>query len=419
MTIAAQRRYESGIAGVEEAVTIDTIASKIFSPKNLLERAEVAALAAEAHAAAVDADGRYPAEAMAAIRENRLLGIMVPAAYGGEGASVSRIADVCYILGQSCASTAMIYAMHQVKAACLIDHAAGQPSMESFMRRVAAEQLLIASSTTEGNNGGNVRSSEGAVQRDGDRFTLDRNASCISYGESADALMTTARRDPSAPNSDQVLVVVHKDDYTLTPTGGWDTLGMRGTVSAGFQLHVDASFEQVMNVPYAGIHTQSMVPTAHIFWTSVWAGIAAAALEKARRFVRMVSRKSGGNPPPGALHMARAMSAHTMLRALIEQTARKYEAIKHDPDAINGMDFQNEIVALKVDASEMAADIVMKAMRAGGLAAYRLDGEFSIARHLRDILAAPIMIYNDRILGGAIASSMMREVPRRLTAEVQ
>ncbi|MGA7975496.1 MAG: acyl-CoA dehydrogenase family protein, partial [Pseudolabrys sp.] len=101
MTIAAQRRYESGIAGVEEAVTIDTIASKIFSPQNLLERAEAAALVAGAHAAAVDADGRYPAEAMAAIRENRLLGIMVPAAYGGEGASVSRIADVCYILGQS------------------------------------------------------------------------------------------------------------------------------------------------------------------------------------------------------------------------------------------------------------------------------------------------------------------------------
>src|SRR5258708_10364384 len=47
---------------------------------------------------------------------------------------------------------------------------------------------------------------------------------------------------------------------------------------------------------------------------------------------------------------------------------------------------------LKVQASELAVDIVLDAMRAGGLAAYRQDGEFSIARHLRDIMAAPVMI---------------------------
>ncbi|MGH6741863.1 MAG: acyl-CoA dehydrogenase family protein, partial [Bradyrhizobium sp.] len=337
-------------------------------------------------------------------------------AYGGEGASVSQVAEVCYILGQTCASTAMIFAMHQVKAACLINHASGRAAMEDFMRQLVAEQLLIASSTTEGNNGGNVRSSEGAVERNGDRFTLDRHASCISYGQPADALMTTARRDPSAANSDQVLVVVRKNDYTLTPTGGWDTLGMRGTVSIGFQLHVDAACDKIMSVPYATIHTQSMVPTAHIFWTCVWAGIAAAALEKSRRFVRMASRKSGGNLPPGAVHMARATSSLTTLRALISQTAARYEALANDPDSINSIEFQNEILMLKVEGSELAQNIVLAAMRAGGLSAYRLDGEFAIGRHLRDIMAAPVMIHNDRIVGGAVASSMMREVPRRLAA---
>src|SRR5581483_5326525 len=145
-----------------------------------------------------------------------------------------------------------------------------------FARRIACDQLLVASSTTEGNNGGNVRSSDGAVMVDGDTMMLDRHASVISYGTAADALMTTARRSTTAVSTDQVLVVVHKDHYTLASSGGWNTLGMRGTMSEGFRLHVEAPRDSIMSVPYAIIHAQSMVPAAHILWSSVWAGIAAA-----------------------------------------------------------------------------------------------------------------------------------------------
>ena len=52
----------------------------------------------------------------------RLLGIMVPHDLGGEGASLSDAVDVCYGLGRSCASPAMIYAMHQTKVACILRH---------------------------------------------------------------------------------------------------------------------------------------------------------------------------------------------------------------------------------------------------------------------------------------------------------
>ena len=66
---------------------------------------------------------------------------------------------------------------------------------------------------------------------------------------------------------------------------------------------------------------------------------------------------------------------------------------------------------LKVEASELALAIVMSATRACGLAGYRNDGEFAMGRHVRDILSAPIMINNDRILADAEASAMMAEVP--------
>ena len=101
--------------------------------------------------------------------QQRLLGIQIPQAFGGDGASISDIADMCYTLGRACASTAMIFAMHQTKVACLVRHGAGSRWHETLMRRVAAEQMLLASSTTEGQNGGNIRFSAAAVERAGDR----------------------------------------------------------------------------------------------------------------------------------------------------------------------------------------------------------------------------------------------------------
>ena len=98
--------------------------------------------------------------------------------------------------------------------------------------------MLLASSTTEGMNGGHIRSSEAAIQLDGPRVRLTRDASCISYGAEADAIVSTARRGESAANSDQVLVVFEKENYTLERTKSWDTLGMRGTCSVGYLLIV-------------------------------------------------------------------------------------------------------------------------------------------------------------------------------------
>ena len=116
---------------------------------DLTARARAAADAARTHAAAVDAEARFPGEAFSEIRKQRLLGIQVPQALGGEGASIAEIADVCYILGQACSSTGLIYAMHQIKMACIVRHTKGNTALERILSRIAAEQLLMASSTTE------------------------------------------------------------------------------------------------------------------------------------------------------------------------------------------------------------------------------------------------------------------------------
>jgi acyl-CoA dehydrogenase len=379
-------------------------------PDDLAERAARVAAIAAGHADEVDRDGRFPVEAITAAKALGLLGLMAPRQLGGEGASLGQIAEICYTLGRACASTAVIYAMHQVKVACVVRHGLGSPWQEAFIRRLARDQLLVASSTTEGQGGGAVRSSEAPIERDGYRIRLERAASVISYGAEADAVVTTARRDADAAANDQVLAVFCKSDYVLERTAGWDTLGMRGTCSAGFTLRAAGDAAQILPAPYEMIHAQSMVPAAHILWSSAWAGIAAAAVEKARKYLRKAAR-SGGETPPSAPHFTRAGAALRALRALIATSLDRWEAIEGDPDALMTLDFQSEIALLKVDASELAVQAVMSAMRCGGLSSYRNDSDVSMGRHLRDVLSSPIMINNDRILANVGASALLTEVP--------
>jgi acyl-CoA dehydrogenase len=385
------------------------------SPDLATRVAKVAETAAGT-AADVDLQGRFPDEAFSAIRAQRLLGIMVPREFGGEGASISDVVNVCYRLGLACSSTAMIYAMHQTKVACVVRHGRTSRWHQRFLRRLCAQQLLLASSTTEGQGGGNVRSSEAPIESSEGRISLTRNAAVISYAAKADAIVTTARRAVAAANTDQVLVAFTKEDYTLEPHTAWDTLGMRGTCSEGFTLRAVGDASQIVPEPYEKIHAQTMTPVAHLMWAGVWAGIASDAVERARLFIRKASRQTGGQMPPGANHFMKANSSLNMLRAVISTALRRYEGAMHDERTLSSIAFQAMINMLKVDASEAAVATVLSALRACGLSGYRNDGEFSVSRHLRDVLSSPLMINNDRIMASNTTPSLMSGVPDTLSS---
>ncbi len=198
--LQAELAPETALGAPTEAPFARSIADDIA------ERTARVAKVAALHAEEVDRDARFPREAIMAAKALGLMGLMAPPELGGEGASLGDVADICYALGRACASTAMIYAMHQVKVACVVRHGVGSPWHEDFIRRLVRDQLLLASSTTEGQGGGNVRSSEAPIERLADgRIRLERAASVISYGAEADAVVTTARRDADAAASDQVL----------------------------------------------------------------------------------------------------------------------------------------------------------------------------------------------------------------------
>jgi acyl-CoA dehydrogenase len=406
---------QNGVRRDAPIITARAAAESIRSELNLDQRAAAVAAVAAAHADDVDRAARFPAEALAAAKMHGLMGILVPSELGGEDASVSQAADICYALGRACASTGMIYAMHQMMIACLVRHGRSTEWHERFLRRIADEQLLLASSTTEGQGGGDLRNSSCAVEPQGARIAVAKSATVVSYGAQADAIVTTARRAPDAAPSDQVLVALAKSDFSLNHLVDWDTLGMRGTCSAGFMLRGEGDRAQVLPVPYQKIHAQTGMPVAHLTWSAVWTGIAAGAVDRARNFTRAAARGRNGQLPPGAAHLTRASATLRTLRALVSTHLQRYEATLHDERALESIEFQAAMNLLKVTASELAVTTVMSALYACGLAGYRNEGEFSISRHLRDALSSPIMINNDRILANSASAALLVDVPAALT----
>lgn len=353
------------------------------------------------HADDVDRQSRFPSEVFDALKKERLLSTCVPKAFGGQGCDMQELAEQCAALAQGCASSGMILAMHHIQIACIARHSGGAAYFERYLAECVEKQLLVASITSEVGVWGDTRSSICCVERKGDRFELEKDATTVSYGEHADDLLVTARRNAGSPPSDQVLVLLRKRDRTLEPTSTWDTLGMRGTCSPGFKLKASASVEQILPGPYADASAQTMVSYSHILWSAVWLGIASDAVAKASSYVRAEARKKPGTVPQAAHRLAGVM---VKLQAMRSNTAGQSAEFDATTAREGGMEelltigWALKMNNIKVAASEAAPSIVHDALQIVGIQGYKNDGKYSVGRNYRDALSAALMVSNERIL---------------------
>jgi acyl-CoA dehydrogenase len=359
---------------------------------------EIADQVTATYAEEVDREGRFPVETVDALRAEGLLWALAPEELGGRGTPIHEVAEGLTALGRQCASSAMVVAMHHIQVACLVRHGSSD-ALRSYVAEAADRQLLLASATTEVGTGGDVRSSVCAVDVEGGTFRLEKQAPVISYGNYADAVLVTARRSEDSPENDQVLVLCRRPELQLEQVGEWNALGFRGTCSPGFVLRATGDASSVLDQPYGDISSQTMLPVAHILWGSLWLGIATAALDRARRFVQGEARKRPGTTPAAAMRLADVAAVHQQFADLVHSSVQRYEEFEDDPERLSSIGFAIAMNSLKVTASTLVVDVVRQCMVICGLAAYRLDGPYSLGRHLRDSMGASLMVNNDRIMG--------------------
>jgi acyl-CoA dehydrogenase len=369
--------------------------------KDLLTQVRaIASDVAAKHADDVDAQARFPIETIRALQEVRALSASVPTELGGAGSDMRQLGAMCAALAQGCASSAMVFAMHHIQVACIARHGLGSKFFRDYLTELVAKQYVLASMTSEVGTGGDTRSSICAVEVNGDRFTLNKDATTGSYCAHADGILVTCRRAADAPNSDQVLVLVRKGDYKLTQTTSWDTMGMRGTCSPGFKLESSGPADQIIPGSFADSSAQTMVPYSHILWSALWSGIAGEAVSRAGSFVRAEARRKPGTVPPMATRLAKVSTQLQAMRNNWLAMAAEFDAMTAQPDGMDellSMSWALKMNNLKVGSSEAAPEIVHQALQIAGVMGYKNDSKFSVGRHYRDSLSGALMVANERI----------------------
>jgi acyl-CoA dehydrogenase len=366
--------------------------------ESFLTSIRAAAAIAGEHADAVDRDARFPTEAINTLRRSGALGAAVPREFGGSDISFGALCSACVELSRRCASSGMVFAMHQIQIASIARHLGKSDFFRTYLADVARNGRLIASVTSEEGTDGDLRQSNASLQLLDGLARFGKTAPTISYGAFADDLLVTLRRSPTAERNDQVLALVHAGQAVLEQTENWDALGMRGTCSAAFAIVAEFSSEQVVPVPFAVIASETMIPYAHILWACCWLGIATDAADRARAYAR--ARWRAASSAGGADKRLSQLSAQlSAMRAVVHGASAEYASIKDAPKRkeLSTLAYAVRINNLKIVASEAAISISGKALEICGVAGYKNESRFSVGRNIRDALSAPLMVSNDRI----------------------
>lgn len=361
---------------------------------------KIATETAAVHAADVDENARFPIETISDLKAVKALSAPIPKEFGGLGCNLKQLAQLCSTVSAACGSSGMVLAMHYIKLACIVRHSSESDFFKSYLQELAAHQYLLASITSEVGTYGDTRSSICALERKEGRFILNKQATTGSYCAHADAILVTCRKDSEALSSEQILVLVKPADTELTQTTSWDTMGMRGTCSPGFDVEATGDETQVLPDSFAEIAAQTMVPYSHILWSALWWGIANGAMHKAAAFVRAQARKTPGTLPPGATRLAEANVQLQSVKHNWQTLAAEFDEINTLPDAkekLQDLGWALKMNNLKISTSDQAPQIVHKTLQILGLQGYKNDSKYSLSREYRDALSGSLMISNDRV----------------------
>ena len=376
------------------------IAGLPLSHDELTRRARVvSADVLAARAAEVDTHSRFPAGNIRALHEAGLMAVFSPPELGGHNASVTTYAELAAIMAEGCASTALVWAMHGQQLVSLLDHAAD--SHGDQLALVGAEGLVIGSVTTDAVYGADLLSTDQALVREGARLRLRRDAPVVTAGSRAGMFLVTMRSGPESPPSETSLVCVLPGDGVVHETGSWDAMGMRGTHSVPMRFDVLVAPERVLDVPFATIARQTMIPVGHVGWASCWLGVARGAAKRVRHALR--THDVGKGATNSDLLFARIADIELSLDLLESIVLRLAAAIDRGREAGPGDAVPEPadpvlVNNVKLAGSRLAFSVVDRLIDLVGLrGGYLRSGSLGLERAFRDVRSASLMFHDDRL----------------------
>jgi alkylation response protein AidB-like acyl-CoA dehydrogenase len=353
----------------------ETVPTERTSRINWVAVAEELLPAFAARAAGHDADDTFVSENFAELRRRRLFSAAVPVELGGGGASHAELCDVLRTLAHACSSTALALSMHTHQVLIPVwrwrhDRA----PVDGFLRRLAAEELILASS-----GGSDWLAGSGRAEKVDGGYRVTARKIFASGSPAADLFSTMAVYDDPKDGPTVLHFMIPFDAPGVKIHDNWRTLGMRATGSN------DVTLDGVL-VPDAAVGVRR--PSGR--WSHPWHIVAAMALPtvysvylgvaEAARDVAV--REAGRRRDDRAIQeMVGAMdtelaAARMAWRSMVEAANRG----RVGPDVTNDVTIGRTLVG---QAVLRTADLAMEV--AGGAGFFRSTG---LERLFRDVQGA-------------------------------
>jgi alkylation response protein AidB-like acyl-CoA dehydrogenase len=385
-----------------------------------LRKAEELAERMALRAAEYDEDATFPEHDVQELREEGLLGLMVPSHLGGMGAGFEEYVRVATALAAGNASTALIFNMHASVTGGLASIEDGVArslgATDEFFEernrilRAAAAGAMYGVAITEPQLGSRLSALRSTYEpEDGGYRIRGKKGFCTGAGH-LDAYLVAARR---AGSSDDASVI----SYFLVPAGegirvdkSWNPLGMRATASNGLELDAWVSEDALLGgveglvLPLAYGMPQWLVAS----YAAVYVGLAEAAVQEAVSYLRdrLVAGERGGLARLAAVRqrVGRAEAEVQAARLALEQAARLVDRRPGEPET------NRWVYRAKLLAGDVAMRVAASLAEACGLGALRRGSP--LERILRDARSGAIMPPSSDVSGdylGAIALGVHEE----------
>lgn len=339
----------------------------------------------------IDQSRRFPRENIAALSKAGVLGLLVPAQFGGAGASLGEMSRVLDTQSQACASTAMVTLMHYC-ATAVIAAKGGDRLKQELLPSFARAGHLSTLAFSESGSGGHFYAPVSEVRQK----RLSASKSFVTSAGEADSYVVSARKTGAAGPTESNLYMISKGASGLAAQGRFEGLGLAGNASAPMTL-TDVSIDDETRLGPEGSGFQSMLevvlPHFQIGVASVSMGIATAAFQTIVARVGARKYEHAGGAALASIPRVQFLVAEMALelnsaRAYLAETIRK--ALAGDPTAML------DVLAVKVKAADACLNVVSRAMTLGGGWAFGRRG--GLERNFRDAQAAAVMAPSSDVL---------------------
>jgi len=334
-------------------------------------------------AAEFDRSGEFPLENIRVLGENGLMGIEVPAEYGGAGMdSIGYTLAMFEIAYADCAHSTIMSVNNTLYCNGLLKNGT-EEQMQKYVTPIATGEAIGAYALTEPQSGSDASAmrTRAVLSSDGTHYVVNGKKSWITSGPVAKYIMLFALTDPSKGAKGISAFIVDADREGFARGKTEPKLGIRASATCEIEFSdYKIPVEDRIGAEGEGFKiAMGVLDAGRIGIAAQAVGLARAAYDAAVSYAQ--ERKSFGQPI-GSFQMIQAKIADMKCRLDAAELLTLRAAYAKQQSLKTGARFSTEASVAKLTASEAAMYITHQALQIHGGMGY--SKEMPLERYFRD-----------------------------------